>query len=194
MTSETRHGAGTAAGARRRRAGPASGALAAVLLVAGAADTAVAAQTHPRAPGQAHALTHLGGWASPVAGGRVSQKYGIKGKWAAGHHTGIDLAVPRGTPVRSVGSGTVVFAGRSGAYGKAVTIRMHDGHYTLFAHLSRITVQRGQHVRAGTLIGRSGNSGRTTGPHLHFEVRAQRGYGSDVDPVAYLARKGVRLV
>lgn len=135
-----------------------------------------------------------GSWSRPVGHVKVSAPYGIRGSWSAGHHTGIDLAVPTGTPVRSVGAGKVVFAGRSGAYGKAVTIRMKDGNYTLFAHLSKIYVDRGDRVKAGTLLGKSGNTGRTTGPHLHFEVRSQRGYGSDVNPVAYLAQRGVRIL
>ncbi|MDJ1133319.1 M23 family metallopeptidase [Streptomyces iconiensis] len=144
-------------------------------------------------PGAAHVTAP---WTRPVMlrGVRVSQRYGIKGNWAAGHHTGIDLAVPTGTPVRSVGPGTVVFAGWSGDYGKAVTIRMADGKYTLFAHMSTIAVKRGQRVNAGTWLGRSGNTGRSTGPHLHFEVRAKRGYGTDIDPVRYLSRHGVRLL
>ncbi len=135
-----------------------------------------------------------GSWTSPVATARVSAPYGIRGDWSAGHHTGIDLAVPVGTPVRSVGSGEVVFAGSSGAYGKAVTIRMGDGNYTLFAHLSEIHVDEGDRVEAGTQVGESGDTGRTTGPHLHFEVRAERGYGSDVNPVAYLEKHGVRII
>ncbi|MFE0765235.1 M23 family metallopeptidase [Streptomyces smyrnaeus] len=135
-------------------------------------------------------------WVRPVVhpGVRVSQPYGVRGNWAAGHHTGVDLAVPEGTPVRSVGPGTVVFAGWAGAYGKAVTVRMPDGKYTLFAHLSEIHVTTGAVVRPGTWVGLSGNTGRSTGPHLHFEVRAGRGYGSDIDPVRYLAAHGVRLV
>ncbi|NGO71720.1 M23 family metallopeptidase [Streptomyces boncukensis] len=172
------------------------------------ADTSAHAPAHilVHAPGhedtaplpEALRATRIGpaaAWTRPVKRSyRVSQRYGVRGNWAAGHHTGIDLAVPRGTPVRSVGSGTVVFAGRSGAYGKAITIRMRDRKYTLFAHLSTIAVKRGKRVRAGTFIGRSGNTGRTTGPHLHFEVRAKRGYGSDINPVRYLARHGVRLL
>ncbi|HZG04819.1 MAG TPA: M23 family metallopeptidase [Streptomyces sp.] len=136
-----------------------------------------------------------GHWARPVAGDyRVTAAYGIPGNWQAGRHTGIDFAMPVGTPVYSVGSGTVVFAGRSGAYGKAATIRMDDDHYTLFAHLSELSVRTGDRVRAGSRVGSSGATGRVTGPHLHFEVRTGRGYGSDVDPVAYLARRGVQLV
>ncbi|WP_185016927.1 M23 family metallopeptidase [Streptomyces sp. RK75] len=135
-------------------------------------------------------------WVRPVVhpGVWVSQPYGVRGNWAAGHHTGVDLAVPEGTPVRSVGPGTVVFAGWAGDYGKAVTVRMPDGKYTLFAHLSEIHVTTGAAVGPGTWVGLSGNTGRSTGPHLHFEARAGRGYGSDIDPVRYLAAHGVRLV
>ncbi|MGW2414880.1 M23 family metallopeptidase [Streptomyces tubercidicus] len=124
---------------------------------------------------------------------RISSPYGVRGGWQAGHHTGIDLAVRTGTKVRSVGSGTVVLAKRSGAYGKAVTIRMNDGRYTLFGHLSRITVRTGQKVRARTHLGYSGATGRATGPHLHFEVRTARYYGTDINPLPYLAQHGIHL-
>ncbi|WP_432147004.1 M23 family metallopeptidase [Streptomyces sp. bgisy084] len=135
-----------------------------------------------------------GTWGHPTkARHRISSPYGVRGSWQAGHHTGIDLAVRAGTKVRSVGSGTVVLAKRSGAYGKAVTIRMKDGHYTLFGHLSRITVRPGQQVRARTHLGYSGATGRATGPHLHFEVRTSRHYGSDINPLPYLAKRGILL-
>ncbi|MCT2591175.1 M23 family metallopeptidase [Streptomyces sp. N2-109] len=132
-------------------------------------------------------------WSRPAANSRVSAPYGIPGNWSAGHHTGIDFAVPVGTPVRSVGAGTVVSSRYSGDYGNMIIIRMKDGKYTYFAHLSKRYVRKGDRVKAGTLLGRSGNTGRTTGPHLHFEVRAKRAYGSDVDPVPYLARHGIRI-
>jgi murein DD-endopeptidase MepM/ murein hydrolase activator NlpD len=141
----------------------------------------------------AHAAP-AGSWTHPTtAHYRISSPYGVRGTWRAGHHTGIDLAVRSGTRVRSVGSGTVVLAKRSGDYGKAVTIRMNDGRYILFGHLSRITVRPGQKVRARTRLGYSGATGRVTGPHLHFEVRRSRRYGSDINPLTYLARHGVRL-
>lgn len=139
--------------------------------------------------------TASGRWSRPVMGDyRVSAAYGIPGNWQAGHHTGIDFAMPVGTPVYAIGAGSVVFAGEAGAYGKAVTVRMDDGYYALYAHLSRISVNDGERVKAGSPVGSSGATGRVTGPHLHFEVRSKRGYGSDVDPVAYLARRGVRLL
>ncbi|MEV6315742.1 M23 family metallopeptidase [Streptomyces sp. NPDC051776] len=134
-----------------------------------------------------------GAWTKPITSGEVTAAYGIPGDWIAGHHTGVDLAVPVGTPVRSVGSGVVKQAGNGGDYGKMVLIRMDDGRYTLFAHLSNVLVDPGERVSTGSLIGHSGNTGRSSGPHLHFEVRKTATYGSDIDPVSYLASKGVRL-
>jgi murein DD-endopeptidase MepM/ murein hydrolase activator NlpD len=169
--------------------------LAATLLIGGA--PAAMAASGPAAGRATHARVGKPAlsWAEPVKiRYRVSLPYGVRGPWLAGHHTGIDLAVPSGTPVYSVGSGTVVLARRAGAYGKAVTIRMPNGYYTLFGHLSVISVRPGQQVTAGTRIGYSGATGHATGPHLHFEVRAHRGYGSDISPVTYLNHYGVRLI
>ncbi|MGP3984941.1 M23 family metallopeptidase [Streptomyces sp. KR80] len=133
-------------------------------------------------------------WAKPLTvTGRVSAAYGVPGNWIAGHHTGIDLAVRPGTPVYAVGSGVVVRAGWGGDYGLIVLMRMDDRRYTLFAHLSKIVIRPGTRVKAGSLLGFSGNTGKSSGPHLHFEVRTSAKYGSDIDPVSYLASKGVRL-
>lgn len=123
----------------------------------------------------------------------VSAQWGVPGGWAAGHHTGVDFAAPVGTPVRSVGAGRVELAGESGSYGKAVIVHMEDGKHVLFAHLSAIAVEQGQSVEAGTRVGDSGNTGRSTGPHLHFEVRNKPEYGTEVDPLPYLAEHGVRI-
>lgn len=134
-------------------------------------------------------------FAMPLRRGyRVTARYGQPGNWLAGHHTGIDLAVPRGTPVYAVAAGTVVLAQWSGAYGKAVTIRLRDGHYALYGHLNHIRTRPGSSIATGARIADSGSTGRATGPHLHLEIRSKRPYGSDVDPVAYLARHGVRLL
>ncbi|WP_330325399.1 M23 family metallopeptidase [Streptomyces pseudovenezuelae] len=133
-------------------------------------------------------------WSRPVRKrARVTMRYGVRGNWLAGYHTGVDLAVAKGTPVYAVGTGVVVLASWSGSYGKAVTIKLSDSRYVLYAHLSRISVARGAKVKAGTRLGSSGATGRATGPHLHFEVRARRPYGSDIDPVKYLARHGLIL-
>lgn len=133
-------------------------------------------------------------YARPITeSARISAPWGVPGEWAAGHHTGVDFAAPPGTTVRSVGTGRVEHAGEAGSYGQAVIVHMKDGKHVLFAHLSKITVRLGRVVRANTVLGESGNTGRSTGPHLHFEVRKQRGYGTEVDPVTYLARHGVRI-
>ncbi|MFF7867795.1 transglycosylase family protein [Streptomyces qaidamensis] len=113
--------------------------------------------------------------------------------WSKGYHTGIDFPVPTGTTVKSVAPGTVVSAGWGGSYGYQVVVRHADGRYSQYAHLSAISVRDGQSVSAGQRIGRSGSTGNSSGPHLHFEVRTGPGFGSDVDPVAYLRAGGVRI-
>lgn len=133
-------------------------------------------------------------WTGPLADPYpVSAPYGTPGGWQAGYHTGVDFALPEGVPVLAVGPGTVVVAGPFGDYGKAVVLRMRDGHHVLYAHLSEIAVAAEQEVGGGEVLGASGNTGRSTGPHLHFEVRTARAYGTDIDPVAYLRAKGVEI-
>ncbi|MBC9725926.1 peptidoglycan DD-metalloendopeptidase family protein [Streptomyces sp. TRM68367] len=113
--------------------------------------------------------------------------------WSKGYHTGVDFAVPTGTSVKAAAAGRVVSAGWGGSYGYEVVIRHDDGRYTQYAHLSAISVKTGQTVGAGQRIARSGSTGNSTGPHLHFEVRTGPGFGSDIDPVAYLRAGGVRM-
>ncbi|MET7935789.1 transglycosylase family protein [Streptomyces sp. NPDC005322] len=126
--------------------------------------------------------------------GPITAAYGVRGsRWASGHHTGVDFAVPIGTSVRAAAPGTVVAAGWGGAFGYQVIIHHADGLYTQYAHLSALTVRTGQTVEAGRRIARSGNTGNTTGPHLHFEVRTSPRYGSDIDPLAYLRARGVSV-
>ncbi|MCY0931067.1 LysM peptidoglycan-binding domain-containing M23 family metallopeptidase [Streptomyces sp. H27-H1] len=131
--------------------------------------------------------------ALPVSGGAVSARYHQAGGWAAGYHTGIDFAVSTGTQVRAAAAGTVVSSGRQGAYGNAVVIKHGDGRYTLYAHLSSATASEGERVSAGERIGRSGDTGNSTGPHLHFEVRSSNSYGADINPVTWLNGRGVSL-
>ncbi|MFJ8534024.1 transglycosylase family protein [Streptomyces sp. NPDC093591] len=113
--------------------------------------------------------------------------------WSKGYHTGVDFPVPTGTSVKSIGAGQVVDAGWGGSFGYQVVIRHTDGRYSQYAHLSAISVKAGQSVGAGQRIGRSGSTGNSTGPHLHFEVRTGPGFGADIDPVAYLRAGGVRI-
>ncbi|MBD0418169.1 M23 family metallopeptidase [Streptomyces sp. NPDC052309] len=130
----------------------------------------------------------------PIDGSYVSTAYRAGSSlWSSGSHTGVDFHAASGTPVHSVGAGTVVEAGWGGAYGNQVVIRMHDGTYTQYGHLSSIGVSVGQTVTPGQQIGLSGATGNVTGPHLHFEARTSPEYGSDMDPVAYLRSHGVNV-
>ncbi|MCX2971713.1 MULTISPECIES: peptidoglycan DD-metalloendopeptidase family protein [Streptomyces] len=133
------------------------------------------------------------GWVSPVQAATSTPYRATGSSWSSGYHTGVDFAAPSGTTVRSVGSGTVVSAGWGGSYGNQVVIKHADGRYSQYAHLSSISVSAGQSVSGGTQIGLVGSTGNSTGPHLHFEIRTGAGYGSDVDPLAYLRAKGVSL-
>ncbi|MFD5079650.1 M23 family metallopeptidase [Streptomyces sp. NPDC058371] len=144
--------------------------------------------------GNATDANRRGAWSLPVENSRVSTPYGTGGgMWSSGRHTGIDFPVPTGTRVQAVGTGTVVEADWGGAYGNNVVIKMSDGKYTHYAHLSKITVTKGQKVKARQQIGVSGATGNVTGPHLHFEARNGPAYGSDMDPVAYLRSHGLSL-
>jgi len=98
-------------------------------------------------------------------------------------HTGIDLAVPVGTPVRATADGVVSTAGWSGEYGKLVVLDHGNGLETYYAHLSQFMVVAGQEVHRGEVIALSGCSGRATGPHMHYEVRL---HGTPVNPYRYL--------
>ena len=113
--------------------------------------------------------------------------------WSKGYHTGVDFPVATGSSVKSVAAGEVVASGWGGSFGYQVVIRHADGRYTQYAHLSAISVKAGQNVGAGQRIGRSGSTGNSSGPHLHFEVRTGPGFGSDIDPIAYLRAGGVRI-
>lgn len=98
-------------------------------------------------------------------------------------HLGIDIAVPVGTLVRASGGGRVIQAGEDEEYGRFVLLGHPDGFETLYAHLSRIVVAEGDRVDERAVIGRSGNTGRSSAPHLHFEVRQ---HGVSIDPVTML--------
>ncbi|MFJ1881934.1 M23 family metallopeptidase [Streptomyces sp. NPDC088137] len=136
----------------------------------------------------------LGSFQLPVAGSYVSTGYKSSGSlWSSGSHSGIDFHAASGSSVVAVGAGTVVEAGWGGAYGNNIVLRMTDGTYTQYGHLSSIGVSVGQSVGAGQQIGLSGSTGNSTGPHLHFEARTTPSYGSDMDPVAYLRAHGVRV-
>jgi murein DD-endopeptidase MepM/ murein hydrolase activator NlpD len=111
--------------------------------------------------------------------------------WRGGRrHTGIDFVAPYGTRVGAAGRGVTTFAGwNSGGYGYLVIIRHRRGFSTWYAHLSRITTWRGERVVGGTRIGYVGSTGRSTGPHLHFEVRR---FGRPINPMPRLLGRTAR--
>ncbi|MBO1418617.1 peptidoglycan DD-metalloendopeptidase family protein [Streptomyces sp. FH025] len=153
------------------------------------AVTALPAQTVNAVPVAASAA-----FVAPLANPKLGTAYGVAGSmWASGHHTGQDFIASTGTPLRAVANGVVVKAGNGGAYGNQVEIKLADGHYAEYAHLSSIGVKIGQSVTVGQQIGLSGATGNVTGPHLHFEIRNGSEYGSDINPVAYLRAHGVAL-
>lgn len=150
-----------------------------------------------QAPGQdAQGNTNKGGYytlngkslrraylSSPVEFSRISSGFSMRfhpilQKWRA--HLGTDFAAATGTPARTVGDGVVEFAGSQNGYGNVVFIKHRNGHETVYAHLSKISVARGQSVSQGQTIGLVGSTGWATGPHLHFEFRVN---GMHQDPM-----------
>jgi murein DD-endopeptidase MepM/ murein hydrolase activator NlpD len=138
------------------------------------------AMAQPLAPTLAWPLFDTGGrqW--------ISSGYGIRtaplGGKAGGFHPGLDLACRVGTPVLAVGDGVVsVCAFDDPVYGRYMVIRLDSGQDALYGHLSETWIRRGERVTRGQIIGRSGNTGASTGPHLHFSLM--------VDPLAMLMQE-----
>lgn len=121
-------------------------------------------------------------WQLPLSNAVRTSDFG----WRWGRlHAGEDFAAPIGTKLVAMSTGTVVFAGEESGYGTLVKIRYWDGTISYFAHMSRISVTDGEDVEPGEVVGRSGNSGHSTGPHLHLEIHPD---GADaVDPAIWLA-------
>lgn len=130
-------------------------------------------------PGSGPIPKGSGRLASPISG-TFTSPFGTR--WGR-LHAGIDIAVPEGTPIRAADSGTVRQAGWMGGYGNYTCIQHTATLSSCYAHQSSIGVSSGSSVRKGQLIGKSGNTGNSTGPHLHFEVRVN---GQPVDPMGYL--------
>jgi murein DD-endopeptidase MepM/ murein hydrolase activator NlpD len=139
---------------------------------------------------QAPAIVVRGDGAHPITmGGGLLRRWPLdetgyitRGQLGAGDnaaHSGVDIAVPTGTPVRVAGPGSVAEASRDAEYGLFVLVRHDGGFETRYAHLSRLLTGAGKAVQAGEVIGLSGNSGRSSAPHLHFEI-TQR--GQSIDP------------
>lgn len=130
-----------------------------------------------------------------TGGYRISSEFGTRkdpftGKTA--NHQGIDLALPKGTEVGANISGTVVFAGFGqkgsgyGGYGYAVAVKDSSGNVHVYGHLDSVSVKKGQKISSGTLLGKSGSTGRSTDPHLHYEVRKKGQLNNNINPKIYL--------
>lgn len=123
-------------------------------------------------------------WVIPVAGYNLSARFGQRSSLWSTVHTGLDFAGPSGTTIVSVAGGTVKSAGYEGAYGNRTVITLADGTDIWYAHQSRISVNPGDRVTPGQIIGYTGSTGNVTGPHLHLEIHP--GGGAAVDPYAEL--------
>jgi murein DD-endopeptidase MepM/ murein hydrolase activator NlpD len=145
------------------------------------ATAAPGGRLEPRHPAPAPGLPpEPGGTGEPTSGpprhaplawplkGVLYGRYGVR----SGHrHDGIDLAAPEGTVIAAAAAGTVIFAGEQSGYGSIIILRHAEGLVTLYAHCSALLVEEGHEVRRGDAVAKVGQTGRTTGPHLHFEVR-----------------------
>jgi len=130
---------------------------------------------------------------TPIDGARLSSGFGKRKHPVLGYtkmHKGLDFAAPRGTPIYAAGNGTVQYAGRKGAYGKFVLIRHNADYSTAYAHMKRVNTAKGRRVKQGQIIGYVGTTGRSTGPHLHYEIRRA---GRQVNPLRVKMPSGRKL-
>lgn len=112
----------------------------------------------------------------PTNGGVITSKFGYR---KGGTHSGIDIGVPNGTPISASCNGVVIYVGYDSIYGNMIVLRHSDNLETLYAHASEINVKVGDEVKSGEVIAKSGNTGRSTGPHLHFGLKYN---GVAIDP------------
>ena len=115
--------------------------------------------------------------------GTISSRYGVSSSIRSSRHTGLDIAAQKGTPIKAIAEGTVIFASTSGSYGNLVKIDHGNGIESWYGHTSKMYVTVGQKVNAGDIIAAVGSTGNSTGPHLHLEIRIN---GQHVNPQNYL--------
>lgn len=170
-----------------------TGQKAAAQAKAEAKAAAAAAKKKAEVKAAADRAKRIAGWETPTTGYVIGAGFAQAGPHWIHKHSGQDFVVPSGTTVRAAHTGTVVTAGWGGAYGNNIVIK-HGSHlYTQYGHLSKIGVYVGEHVVTGQQIGKSGSTGNSTGPHLHFEVRKTPYYGSAVEPLHFLRAHGVKV-
>jgi murein DD-endopeptidase MepM/ murein hydrolase activator NlpD len=133
---------------------------------------------------------------SPIVGGKVTTPYKKLGKWwSKGYHTGVDYACKVGTEIVAVADGKIENASWGASYGTQLVQKVPGG-WVIYAHLSKTLVKAGDTVKAGQVIAKSGNTGNSTGPHLHFEMRNNIRWsaGKDLDPSALIGTKPASIV
>ncbi len=135
-------------------------------------------RTNPTMVETTPSMWPTGGWVTSPFGWRTSKFTGKRE-----FHKGLDISAPQGTPVYAPASGKIIFSGRDGSYGLSIKISHNSNLLTRYAHLHSLKVKQGEMVQRGELIGYVGNTGRSTGPHLHYEVRLA---GMPVDPTHYI--------
>ena len=131
---------------------------------------------------------------TPIDGARLSSGFGRRKHPVLGYnkmHKGLDFAAPRGTPIYAAGNGTMKYAGRKGAYGNFVLIRHNATYSTAYAHMKQINTAKGRRVKQGQVIGYVGTTGRSTGPHLHYEIRRS---GRQINPLKVKLPSGRKLM
>ncbi len=135
-------------------------------------------------------MTRLIAFVAPLKGYAINSAFGLRrlaGEPAARQHKGVDMAAPQGTSVFVACEGEVLRTGYdAGGYGRFIEVRHPNGMSTLYAHLSRVDVSRGDRIASGERIGLVGSTGRSTGPHLHFEVRRDH---AQVNPTSVLGQE-----
>ena len=132
------------------------------------------------------ALVH--GWRLPITNPVKTSPFGYR--WGR-LHAGEDFAVSIGTPLAAMSTGTVVYAGPMSGYGNMVDVRYWDGTVSRYGHMSSVSVNVGEAVEPGQIVGRSGNTGHSTGPHLHLEIHPNG--GQPIDPLPWLASHHVAV-
>ena len=168
-------------------AAPAAAAPAPAAPAPAAAAPAAPAFTEPAPAAAPVKAPDTQGWVAPIgAGYTLTSGFGMR--WGA-MHPGQDFAIPIGTEVRAMSSGTVLLAGSSGGYGNKVEIQYWDGTVSWYAHNSSLKVSQGQSVSPGQVVALSGNSGHSTGPHLHMEIHPAN--GDPVPPLGWLQTMGI---
>lgn len=149
---------------------------------------AARAKEAKRVAQEAKLIAQAESWQPPLKNSVQTSSFG----WRWGRmHKGEDFAASVGTDLVAMSTGTVIFAGEKGAYGNLVEIRYWDGTVTYYAHMSGLSVTEGENVEPGEVVGQSGNTGGSTGPHLHLEIHPDG--GEAVEPTPWLAEHSIAI-